>query len=158
MVGERTGLSVSDHAVVRFIERVLRFDVNSIRDELRARIQQRLPEGIRNADVPVSSTMAARIRNGVVITVLPIARRPIELAPPPAPQPPPSETELPPATARPIPPGATYARDPHETPPSLPQPPTHWGWQEPPADARGSRSRDHRAPSDDEGSDAADPR
>jgi len=60
---------VSDHAIVRYLERVKGLDIDAIRKEL-------LPDDVRQATLmgngyyPVNGTHKVRVKDGVVITVL----------------------------------------------------------------------------------------
>lgn len=60
---------VSDHAVVRYLERVKGMDIASIRKEI-------LPDNVKQATImgngyyPVNGTHKVRVKDGVVITVL----------------------------------------------------------------------------------------
>lgn len=63
---DKTSPSVSDHALVRYIERVLGFDVESIREDI---LKQTLNAIVSGANSVKKEGMVFQIKNNTVVTV-----------------------------------------------------------------------------------------
>lgn len=68
-------ITVSDHAVLRYLERVLQEDIEGLRAEIEeiVRRAEDLPEELPDATAVLKDGFRFCIRGGVVVTVLPVA-------------------------------------------------------------------------------------
>jgi len=62
---------VSEHAIVRYFERVLGYDLDEIRAAIMPEIIERSAAVLGNGIFPVGQTHRLRVHRGVVVTVLP---------------------------------------------------------------------------------------
>lgn len=64
-------VQVSDHAVLRYLERIKGLDLEAIKKEIMPGGSQRLPKALGNGTYPVHNSHRFRVVDGVVVTVLP---------------------------------------------------------------------------------------
>ena len=63
-------VSVSDHAIVRYLERVKGMDIKAIRKEILPKHMSKAVSQLGNGFYPVGDTHRVRVKGGVVVTVL----------------------------------------------------------------------------------------
>ena len=64
-------VEVSDHAIVRYMERVLGMDINAIRREIVPERVKKIIATLGGGKIPVNNEFSIRVFNNTVVTVLP---------------------------------------------------------------------------------------
>lgn len=64
-------ITVTDHALVRYLERVLGIDLNEVRQKMFSDAQKVMVGALGSCVLPIGNGQAAVIKNRVVLTVLP---------------------------------------------------------------------------------------
>lgn len=64
-------VAVTDHAVLRYMERVMGIDVEAVRAKILAEGRDKMAQKMVNCNLPVAPGMVALVRNGVVVTIRP---------------------------------------------------------------------------------------
>ena len=62
---------ISDHAVVRYMERGLGVDMDALRNEIMPERTRRQAAGLGTARIPIGRGLVAVVRNGVIVTLDP---------------------------------------------------------------------------------------
>lgn len=68
-------ITVSDHALIRYIERVLKVDLDEVRRSMLNEKQRAIVSEFKSCVLPLGSKMYAVVKNRVVVSVVP-AKRP----------------------------------------------------------------------------------
>lgn len=70
VVAERATPLISDHAVLRYMERVMGLEVEKVRSNMLTPMQLAAVRGLREVEVPIGGGHYAVVRNGRVVTVI----------------------------------------------------------------------------------------
>lgn len=60
---------VSDHALVRYLERVVGLDVEAFRLTMLTPAQIKMAKSLKECDIPIGGGVTAVVRGGVVVTI-----------------------------------------------------------------------------------------
>lgn len=64
-------ITVTDHALIRYIERVMKVDLDMVRNQIFTDAQKQIVGTLKSCILPIGAGHSAVIRNQVVVTVLP---------------------------------------------------------------------------------------
>ena len=61
-------LTISDHAIVRYIERVMNIDINQTREEIKSKVQP-LSQQLGDGKYPLINNTQAVVKDNIVVTI-----------------------------------------------------------------------------------------